>query len=104
MSTAVRNRIDLPVWTIGDRMAKARMHVGLDQTQMAEQLQSHRRSISRWENLPNPPRAIVLAYAEITGIPAWWILGSEPAEPGEATVTHQKRGLVTPLRVLLRAA
>ncbi len=67
----------LPVWTVGDRLAKAREFAGLHQQQMAEQLAISRRSIVRYETAPTPPRSIVLAYASVTGVPVWWLEGTD---------------------------
>lgn len=74
--TAISNH-PLPIWTLGDRLAKAREHAGLTQLEMAERLQIGRRSITRYETNSAPPRAIVLAYSTVTGIPMWWFDGPE---------------------------
>lgn len=67
----------LPVWTVGDRLAKARVFADLTQEQMAQQLDIGRRSIVRYESSGSPPRAIVLAYSAVTRVPLWWF---EPDE------------------------
>lgn len=67
----------IPVWTVADRLVKARSVAGLTQIQMADELQIHRRSITRYESLPHPPRSIILAYAAVTGVPVWWIEGGD---------------------------
>lgn len=66
----------MPVWTVGDRLAKARDFAGLTQQQMAERLDMGRRSIVRYEARSNPPRSIVLAYAAVTGVPVEWLDGT----------------------------
>lgn len=65
----------LPVWTVGDRLAKAREFADLSQQQMADQLCISRRSIVRHETAATPPRSIVLAYASVTKVPVWWLEG-----------------------------
>ena len=67
----------VPVWTVGDRLAKAREFVGLTQAQMAAELRIGRRSIVRHETSATPPRSIVLAYASVTGVPIWWLEGTD---------------------------
>lgn len=71
----------LPVWTIGDRLVKARQHAGLTQTQMAQALDIGRRSIVRYESSTAPPRPIVIAYSALTGVPLWWFDGSDGPNP-----------------------
>lgn len=68
----------LPVWTIGDRLAKARDFAGLNQQHMADQLRISRRSIVRHESSAAPPRSIVLAYASVTKVPVEWLEGKYP--------------------------
>lgn len=80
MSTSLTHP-DIPAWTVGDRLGKAREWVGLTQLQIADRIGVGRRSIARYESADQPPRAIVLAYQAVTGVPAWWILGEEPTEP-----------------------
>lgn len=67
----------LPVWTVGDRLAKARVFADLTQEQMAQHLDIGRRSIVRYESSDHPPRSIVLAYSAVTRVPLWWF---EPEE------------------------
>lgn len=62
----------LPVWSLGDRLGKARRFADLTQDQMAHRLRIGRRSIARYEASDNPPRPIVLSYSAITGVPLWW--------------------------------
>jgi transcriptional regulator with XRE-family HTH domain len=89
----------LPVWTIGERMSKARDFAGLDQTDMARTLGISRRSITRYETADTPPPAILLAYAQVTGVPLWWLEGTEPPTEnandrrarGRARVTERER-------------
>lgn len=76
----------LPVWTIGDRLVKARQFAGLSQTQMAQQLRIGRRSIVRYEASDDPPRSIVLSYSAITGVPLWWFDDDPRSDP--AVIQH----------------
>lgn len=73
----------IPVWTIGDRLGKAREWAELTQQQIADTLGVGRRSIVRYERSESPPRSIILAYQAVTGVPAWWILGEEPTDPAD---------------------
>lgn len=74
----------VPVWTLGDRLTKAREHAGLTQQQMADQLQIGRRSIVRYESDRTPPRSIVIAYSAVTAVPLWWLDGPQD---GDAVTT-----------------
>jgi transcriptional regulator with XRE-family HTH domain len=71
-----------PVWSIGDRMAKARKLAGLSQEQMAEALSTpsepvSKQTVSNWENDTNQPRRLrqrLDQWAEITGVSLAWLL------------------------------
>lgn len=77
-----------PTWTLGDRLVKARNVAGLKQAEMAARLGIGRRSITRYEEgVAIPKRAIILAWSSVTGVPLWWLDGSEPPED---TVTHRE--------------
>lgn len=78
MNTTVAEQPPLPVWTIGDRLVKARQFAGLTQTQMAQQLRIGRRSIVRYEASDSPPQPIVISYSAITEVPLWWFEGELP--------------------------
>jgi transcriptional regulator with XRE-family HTH domain len=73
----------IPVWTVGDRLVKAREWVEMTQQEMADALSVGRRSITRYEQADDPPRAIILAYSAVTGVAPWWILGEEPTDPSD---------------------
>jgi transcriptional regulator with XRE-family HTH domain len=78
MTDTITVQPSLPVWTVGDRLAKAREFVNLSQQEMADELRISRRSIVRHETTATPPRSVVLAYAAVTKVPVWWLEG-EPA-------------------------
>jgi transcriptional regulator with XRE-family HTH domain len=71
----------IPVWTVADRLVKAREFAEMTQQDMADRLNVGRRSITRYEQSDAPPRPIVLAYSAVTGVPVWWIDGEEPTNP-----------------------
>ena len=74
----------VPVWTLGDRLTKARKGAGLDQVDIAELLGVSRKSVMRYEadeTMPN--RAVRLAWAMATGVsPAWIETGTTPPDQG----------------------
>lgn len=68
---------DGPVWTFGDRLAKARREAGLTQSAIAVRLGRPKSSISAWES-GVPPRnllRVAAQWAEVTGVPVGWLLG-----------------------------
>ena len=69
---------NVPVWTVGDRLSKARDWAGLTQAQMATELRIGRRSVVRYESSATPPRSVVLAYATVTKVPIEWLEGIYP--------------------------
>lgn len=71
----------IPVWTISDRLRKAREHAGLSQAELADAIGVSRNSISNYESGHTTPRVIVLnAWALTTGVPRSWLeRGETPA-------------------------
>lgn len=75
---------EVPEWTVGDRLMKARQHAGLTQEQMANAISVEmdvtvsKQRISNWETDTNQPRRfidVVGAWSRITGVDQAWILG-----------------------------
>lgn len=66
----------VPVWTLRDRIVKAREDAGLTQEEFARRARVGRRTIARWESSPNPPSKIASIYAGVTGVPLWWFEGN----------------------------
>lgn len=68
----------IPMWTLGDRLRKARHHAELDTRAMAEVCGVTQASISQWETGASKPRdllAVTAAYSEATGVDQAWLLG-----------------------------
>ncbi len=74
-------------WRLGDRLARAREHAGLDQKEMARLLTERtgihttQGAVSKWERNAGQPRnllKIVNAWAEISGVSVTWLLGVDP--------------------------
>lgn len=76
----------IPVWTLGDRLRKARQHTGLTTRDFAEEIGVSQKTITDAENDRVKPRRItLLAYSARTGVPVGWIeTGVSPAR-GEVT-------------------
>ena len=73
-----------PVWTLGDRLYKARKQAGLTQHDMAERMEVSRASVSNWENDEHRPyRRSLRQWATITGVSVEWL------QRGSPTVTEQ---------------
>lgn len=69
--------LDIPQWTLGDRLRKARVHNGLDQSEMARKLGVAQTAVAKWEADQRRPRdllAVVDHWAEITGVPREWLM------------------------------
>lgn len=70
-----------PRWTLGERIRKARLDAALDQTQLAQRLGIARQTLSRWESdLTGPRVADLRRLADLTGVPAAWLLGEVTEE------------------------
>ena len=77
----------IPVWTVCDRMVKARKDAAMSQTDMAERLSISRRSISRYEDgIIAPSTAVLVAWAYFTNVPTDWLLdGTTDGDEGGST-------------------
>lgn len=70
--------IEVPEWTLGDRLRKARRRAGLKQEEMAVALGVTANCYGNWEADNNGPRDLVgvaRRVEELTGTPADWTLG-----------------------------
>lgn len=72
--------IQVPQWTLGDRLRKAREWADLSQDALADELGMSRRSIGNYEHGEREPRrSTLMAVSMRCGVPLWWLLGE--AEP-----------------------
>ena len=72
--------------TLGERMVKARNVAHLTQKDMAHRLGIGARSIINYEADAHPPtRAVLIAWAWVTGVPLAWLEGEEPTEGTDTT-------------------
>jgi transcriptional regulator with XRE-family HTH domain len=71
------------IWTVGDRLRKARELAGLNHADMAEALGVSGASISRFERDSQlPRRGYLVAWSERTGMPLEWLqYGDTPPLP-----------------------
>lgn len=70
-----------PVWSVADRLRKARESAGLDQRELAERAGISRQTVSNAERgAGHPQRATLRVWAMATGVPLEWLLeGDKPA-------------------------
>jgi transcriptional regulator with XRE-family HTH domain len=71
---------NIPQWTRGDRLRKAREIRGLSQKEMAEKFDVGRTTISAWEDDVQPTKGIDLMemlerWADYTEVDAAWLAG-----------------------------
>jgi transcriptional regulator with XRE-family HTH domain len=74
---------EVPEWTLGDRLRKAREHAGLSQEQMARLLHVSPATISNWETGARHARGgeinMARRWAKETRVPETWLLvGDRP--------------------------
>lgn len=68
----------IPVWTVGDRMRKARETSRIKVAAMAAELGCDPDTVSNYERgRTRPRRSVLLAYEQLTGVPVAWIEGDE---------------------------
>ena len=78
MTTQIWNTGDIPVFTIGDRLRKARELTGLSQGDFAAEIDISPRSVSNYESEAVAPKRLVLkAWAMRTGVPFEWIVNGD---------------------------
>lgn len=70
----------IPIFTLGERMTKAREAAGLRRPlDMAQRLGVTDKTVRNWEGGKTPvTRAVLIAYAAETGVPLWWLEGLDP--------------------------
>ncbi len=102
----IQTDIQYPVWTLGDRIRKARTITGMKQAEFATRIGTKEGSLAAWETDRSQPRNIVAVAKRIealTRIPATWILGlteTPPPNPegpdGGATLPRKDSNLQPP--------
>lgn len=79
---------DVPTWSLGDRLRKAREHAGLTQEDMGAELDVSRRSIGAYESGTTPlKRPQLIAWALRTGVDLAWLAGESAAGHPKVTTT-----------------
>lgn len=72
----------VPVFTLGDRLRKAREVADMTQGDMANTLGIGRRSVSRYEDgTQMPRRGVVMAWSMATGVPLEWLQSGQMSHP-----------------------
>lgn len=105
----VRSTPQVPEWTIGDRLRKARESCGLDTAELAGAMQTSRATVYNYESgaTTRLKPYIVKSWALATGVPLDWLqtgeLASNPNPPGDSMAAPKKGGGPTaPLLPLVR--
>lgn len=64
----------IPMWTVGDRLVKARKHAGLKQTEIANLLGVSHGAVSAWETDSTPIKLGMLrAWAQVCQVSFHWL-------------------------------
>lgn len=77
--------MNIPQWTLGDRLRKARQATGLSREEFADQILVSERTVANYETgaTTHPKKLILQQWAEATDVPYWWLVGDqEPAVVG----------------------
>lgn len=71
----------IPVWTLADRLLKARVFARLEQNELAAKLGISRASVSNYERgNTEPNRPVLYMYSVVTGVDLAWLIGDPVAE------------------------
>jgi transcriptional regulator with XRE-family HTH domain len=81
--------IHVPVWTIGDRLRKAREDRGLTQPELADLIGVSRSTVGNYEvgQTTRHMPIVLRGWAEATGVPLTWLTtgnAPRPLDPAEA--------------------
>lgn len=75
---------NVPRWTLGDRLRKARTWAGIERADMADDIGVTDRTISNYElDSTRPPKLVIKQYALRTGVPIEWL--TDEIFPSEGT-------------------
>lgn len=67
-----------PVWTLGDRLLKARRAAELSQADLAKAIGVHRKSVTRWElGQSEPSASLLIPLARALGVSVAWLIGED---------------------------
>lgn len=82
LRTAIASQlVQVPEWTVADRLLKARTSAGLEQAELAAITGLSRQTISNYERgAVTPRRSGVNLWALATGVPVSWILTGEDVD------------------------
>lgn len=70
----------IPIWTLQDRIRKAREQAGFKQDELAQLLGTTRQTLGRWENGSHvPTKKALKLLAKATDVPLSWLLDDEPS-------------------------
>lgn len=73
--------MNTPAWTFQDRLRKAREHVGMTQSELAEATGVSLNSLNRYEKgQRSPGEDIVKSISDATGVPFEWFYQVDTAE------------------------
>lgn len=74
------------MWTIGDKLRKARVDAGLEQAELATEIGISRNTVRNYEaEKTTPRRPVLLAWAMRTGVSLEWLTQDErPGPDGDA--------------------
>ncbi|WP_407922324.1 helix-turn-helix domain-containing protein [Agromyces humi] len=76
-----RTELKIPVWTLADRLRRAREHAGLEQRELAAKAGISRATISNAERGANTPQtATIQRWAKACEVDLAWVLTGIPSE------------------------
>lgn len=81
----------VPTWTLGDRLRKAREKAGVTQIEMAKHLGLNPSTVGDYERGANVKRASLVAWSIRCDVALWWLTGE--AEPDAVTLGYSQAEL-----------
>jgi transcriptional regulator with XRE-family HTH domain len=86
----------VPPLTLGWRLRMSLENAGIQVSEMADNIESHRTTLTRWLHDEIVPKRIYLEkWAELTGVPYSWFEEALPAAPKTAAAPAAKQASIT---------
>jgi transcriptional regulator with XRE-family HTH domain len=84
--TLLEHSRTVPTFTIGDRLRKARLLTGLEQSEFARLAGIARGTVANYEHERSTPKRLYLrAWADAAGVDLTWLETGEPSDDDDAT-------------------
>lgn len=77
----------IPNWTLGERLRKAREDMDVTQKELAALIGISDGTVQNYEGdkIERPKGIVIREWARVTGVPLWWLWGSDAPTPAHSS-------------------